>query len=89
MSSKTGIFAILKFWLRACLCGSEVFTTHEAEDDILCTSARYLHATQCDAMSLLCWTVIYGANFQPCSNGMITGNNDIADTTACSVTYLR
>ena len=60
-----------------------------AEDDILCTSARYLYAKLHDVMSLVCWTVIYGANFQPCRNGMITGNNVIADTTACSVIYLR
>ena len=60
-----------------------------AEDDILCTSARYLYTMLHDVMSLVCWTVIYGANFQSCSNGMTTGNNDIADTTACSVTYLR
>ena len=39
-------------------------------------------------MSFLCWTVIYGANFQPCGNGMTTGTSGIADTTACSVTYV-
>ena len=68
-----------------------MFTAHEAEDDILCTSARYLYAMLYDAMSLLCWKVIYGVKFQPCKNGirMTTGNNDIADTTARSVTYLR
>ena len=60
-----------------------------AEDDILCTSARYLYTVLRDAMSLLYWTVIYGANFQLCKNEMTTGNNGIADTTACSVTYLR
>ena len=66
-----------------------MFTAHVAEDDILCTSARYLYTTLRDAMLLLCWAVIYGASFQPCSNGMTTGNIDIADTTARSVIYLR
>ena len=63
LACKTGSAAILKFWSRACLYGSEVFTAHEAEDDILCTSARYLYATLRDALLLLCWTVIYGAIF--------------------------
>ena len=65
-----------------------MFTAHVV-DDILCISARYLYTTLNDAMSLLCWTVMYGANFQSCSNGITTGNNGIADTTVCSVTYLR
>ena len=55
-----------------------------AEHDSLCTSLPLR-----DAMSFLGWTVIYGANYQSCSNGMTTGNNDIVDTTVRSVTYLR
>ena len=52
-----------------------MFTAHVV-DDILCISARYLYTTLNDAMSLFCWTVMYGANFQPCKNGMKTGINN-------------
>ena len=59
------------------------------EHDILCTSLPLNNVTGCNVIPWLDSNIILWRQFQPCSNGMTTGNNDIADTTVCSVTYLR